>query len=50
MTGMRSCNSAASEFGGPVMIVKLSIGSAPFFQRSHRPAIANGEPSRMPML
>src|SRR5215468_4319940 len=49
MTGMRSCSSAASEFGGPVMIVKLSIGSGPFFQRSHRPAIANSEPSRMPM-
>src|SRR5262249_31991048 len=35
-TRMRSCNSAASEFGGPVMMVKLSIGSALFFQRSQR--------------
>ena len=31
---MRSCGSAASEFGGPVMIVELSIGSASYLRRS----------------
>jgi hypothetical protein len=43
MTGIQSCRSAVSEFGGPVMIVELSIGSA-HSSTVLRPFIAKREP------